>query len=125
LIKDMKSFPEYMDNVNKIDELEHDNNTSIVSWDCNIDNARFLWEQKNFYNDDEYTVTYELIEGDFDKLNGFWKVEKVENEIFLHFLLNYVLDFPVIQELIGPVIKDKIGKNIHSMMGKLINQMGI
>ncbi len=123
LLKDMESFPDYMENVVNVSEKIVSKKSSTMEWDCVIDDAEFNWVQKTDYDTSNHLINFELIEGDFETLEGFWKISKGEDIIFLQLTLKYAMGLPVIEDVLGPILKQKLEKNSYSMLNSIKNKI--
>ncbi len=118
-LKDMKSFPNYMENVIRIVIEESDTDSSIITWDCMIEDAEFSWKQRTFYDEVNRTIKFELIEGDFDALEGAWQVVEDTRKFYLRLTLKYSIGLPVIEDVLGPIVKKKLKENSLSMLNSI------
>ncbi len=119
LLSDMTSFPQYMPNVLEVVEKRLSSNRSRVEWRCTIEGAPFTWTQENTYDADNHAVHYRLIAGDFDSLEGSWRIEPSSGGLALKLLLTYALDLPVIEDVLGPVLREKLHSNSHQMLSHI------
>lgn len=119
LLSDMPSFPRYMPNVVEVVEQRLSANRSRVEWRCTIEGAPFEWTQENTYDAEHHAVHYRLLSGDFDALEGSWRVEPSRNGLALKLLLTYALDLPVIEDVLGPVLREKLETNSHQMLSHI------
>lgn len=119
LLSDMPSFPQYMPNVLEVVEKRLSPNRGIVEWRCAIDGAPFAWTQENTYDASGHAVHYRLVAGDFDSLEGSWRVEQTVEGLALKLQLTYALDLPVIEDVLGPVLREKLHSNSHQMLSHI------
>ncbi|MCP4136872.1 MAG: hypothetical protein GY754_38230 [bacterium] len=119
LLKGMGSFPDYMENVVSVSEKSDSENSSTIEWDCVIDDAEFNWVQKTYYELSNRLIRFELIEGDFETLEGAWQVSKREESITLRLTLKYAIGLPVIEEVLGPILRKKLESNSYSMLNSI------
>jgi ribosome-associated toxin RatA of RatAB toxin-antitoxin module len=119
ILCDMTSFPKYMPNVLEVTEKTLSSNTSLVEWRCTIEGAPFVWTQENTYDADNYTVRYRLVAGDFDSLEGCWKIEQSREGLALKLVVSYALDLPVIEDVLGPVLREKLQSNSLQMLSHI------
>lgn len=129
ILSDMTSFPNYMPNVLGVDEKKITETTSIVNWQCKIDNAPFSWTQENTYDRSNFAINFCLVEGDFDALNGTWKVEDDDKKLILKLQLDYSIGMPVIEDILGPILREKLKSNSLEMLNfikdRLVNNNAI
>jgi len=119
LLKDMPSFPKYMENVLSVVKKTGDEGEDFFSWECLIDDVEFKWTQKNIYNEDDRLIKYQMIEGDFEVFEGVWQVITHNNKLNLEFYLKYSIGLPVIEDVLGPVLKEKLEENSLKMLNSI------
>lgn len=73
-LKDLTSFPDYMENVNSVVEHSDGDNSYVHEWEVVIEEAEFQWKQRSTVDRENRQVLFDLLEGDFDDMKGAWKV---------------------------------------------------
>jgi ribosome-associated toxin RatA of RatAB toxin-antitoxin module len=117
IITDYTRYPQFMQNVDNVEIREKTENNSISIWYVTIEEAPLQWMEKDYYDQTNYTLRFESISGDFENINGFWKVEDLEDSgIKLTFHVDYNLGIPVIEDVLGHILKEKMKTNIDSMI---------
>ena len=115
-LRDMEAFPNYMENVQQVTLTPKSGNQSIVEWETMVEEAEFNWTQVNSYDESKRTIQFKLIEGDFDLLEGEWKVMEDSHKYFLSLELRYAIGLPVIEDVLGPILNEKMQSNSLSML---------
>jgi ribosome-associated toxin RatA of RatAB toxin-antitoxin module len=123
ILCDMSSFPEYMPNVLSVTERSLSETKSLVEWRCSIDGAPFAWTQENTYDRDHHAVHFSLLEGEFDELHGSWLIEDAGDALALKLRLQYALELPVIEDVLGPILKEKLHSNSTQMLNHVRERM--
>lgn len=117
IISDYKKYEEIMENVDQVVILENDGNEGKSEWFITIEEAPLRWIEHDYFDIDNYEIRFESIDGDFENINGKWKVENYQNEgIKIYFQIDYNLGIPVIEEVLGHILKEKMKTNIDSMI---------
>lgn len=124
LIKDFSRYPVIMENVDEVKILEINDTESKSEWFVTIEGAPLRWLEKDFYDRENLKLRFESIEGDFDTINGNWRIENYNHKgIKISFELDYSLGIPVIEEILGPVLKQKMKGNIDSMINSVKEEL--
>jgi ribosome-associated toxin RatA of RatAB toxin-antitoxin module len=125
IISDYARYPAIMDNVDKVETAERSANEGVSRWYVTVEDAPLYWVEKDFFNHRDYEIVFKSIEGDFDNINGCWRIkDRVGEGISLHFEIQYNLGIPVIEEVLGHILKDKMKSNIDKMMAAVKKEVG-
>ena len=109
IISDFTRFPGLIGSVDKVTTLERNGDAGKSEWFITVDNAPLRWIQIDRFDRKNYEIRFESIDGDFETISGFWKVEDFNNEgIKLRYCVDYSLGIPVIEEVVGEVLKEKM-----------------
>jgi ribosome-associated toxin RatA of RatAB toxin-antitoxin module len=124
IISDFGLYSTLMTNVDKVIIHDRDEREGESEWFVTIDKAPVRWLEKDHYDPMNYGIQFESIDGDFEQINGSWKVEDYNNEgIKLDYSIDYNLGIPVIEEVVGDVLKEKMKNNIDSMMQSIADEL--
>ena len=124
IISDFTGFPGLISSVDKVTILERNEDVGKSEWFITVDNAPLRWTQIDRFDRKNYEIRFESIDGDFETISGFWKVEDFNNEgIKLHYSVDYSLGIPVIEEVVGDVLKEKMKNNIDFMISAIKNRL--
>lgn len=117
IISDYSRYEKIMENVDRVNILEKTATEGKSEWFVTVEEAPLKWVERDFYDVDNYELRFESIDGDFENINGKWKVEDYQNEgIKIYFTVEYNLGIPVIEEVLGHILKEKMKTNIDSMI---------
>jgi ribosome-associated toxin RatA of RatAB toxin-antitoxin module len=117
IISDYSRYEAIMDNVDRVNVMEKSATEGKSEWFVTVEEAPLRWVERDYYDVDNYELRFESIDGDFENINGRWKVEDFQNEgIKIYFSIDYNLGIPVIEEVLGHILKEKMKTNIDSMI---------
>ena len=116
---DMESYSDYMEDVINVEVKPHSANESLVNWETKVEDAEFSWKQINHYDKKSRSVSFKLVEGDFDMLEGEWQIMEDMSKYFLRLKLQYNIGLPVIEDVLGPILKEKMKTNSLNMLTSL------
>ncbi len=117
IISDYSRYEAFMENVDRVNILEKSATEGKSEWFVTVEEAPLRWVERDFYDSDNHELRFESIDGDFENINGKWKVEDFQNEgIKIYFTIDYNLGIPVIEEVLGHILKEKMKTNIDSMI---------
>ncbi|HUI90645.1 MAG TPA: SRPBCC family protein [Chitinivibrionales bacterium] len=117
IISDYSRYENIMENVDRVNIIEKSATEGKSEWFVTVEEAPLKWVERDYYDVDNYELRFESIDGDFENINGKWKVEDFQNEgIKIYFSIDYNLGIPVIEEVLGHILKEKMKTNIDSMI---------
>jgi ribosome-associated toxin RatA of RatAB toxin-antitoxin module len=124
IISDYSRYEAFMENVDKVNILERTLNEGKSEWFVTVEEAPLKWIERDYYDSDNFELRFESIDGDFENINGKWKVEDFQNEgIKIYFSIDYNLGIPVIEEVLGHILKEKMKTNIDSMIHAIKDEL--
>lgn len=119
IARDNRSFPEFMEDVQKIDVLEESNDRVVSEWTGTVPVFKRIvrWTQEDVWTED--TCVFRQVKGDYDKLEGTWKfLPEGEGTRF-----NSVVDYEYVVPGLGPLIKKVVHalviKNMDGVLGAI------
>jgi ribosome-associated toxin RatA of RatAB toxin-antitoxin module len=117
IISDYSRYEAFMANVDRVNVIERSETEGKSEWFVTVEEAPLKWIERDYYDADNFELRFESIDGDFENINGRWKVEDFQNEgIKIYFTIDYNLGIPVIEEVLGHILKEKMKTNIDSMI---------
>jgi ribosome-associated toxin RatA of RatAB toxin-antitoxin module len=124
IISDYTRYPAIMDNVDKVEIAERSGDEGISRWYITVEEAPLYWVEKDHFNSRDFEITFKSIEGDFDNINGRWRIrDNIDNGIAIDFEIQYNLGIPVIEEVLGHILKEKMKTNIDKMMAAVRKEL--
>lgn len=74
LLKDMESYPEFMENVKQVTLLEGRRDKTITEWEIDFDGTAITWKQENIFDGRKMSIRFKMLEGDFGRYEGEWNL---------------------------------------------------
>ena len=116
LARDMEAYPEFMPDVESVKVIRREPNLTVTEWETSVDGTPIFWTEQDIFDDQNYTIEYQLIEGDLDKFEGVWKFEKTSEGTKVTLTVDYDFGIPELTNLIGPTLQEKVGENSDMML---------
>jgi ribosome-associated toxin RatA of RatAB toxin-antitoxin module len=124
IITDYTRYPQFIDNIQKVEVTERSGDEGVSRWFLTLDNAPLTWLERDYFDRSRFEVMFKSIEGDFDNINGRWKIkERADSGISILFELEYNLGIPVIEEVLGPILFGKMKANVDRMMAAIHKEL--
>jgi len=116
LAKDMERYPEFMPDVESVRVIERDSRRTVTEWETSVDGTPILWTEEDRFDDENFRIQYQLIEGDLDKFEGEWRFEATPEGTRVILTVDYDFGIPELTNLIGPTLQQKVGENSEMML---------
>lgn len=120
IARDSQSYPEYMPDVKSLEILtkSEDGNTLVTKWIGRIPQFGMTvkWTQEEVWNPAEYSSKFRQTEGDYDKMEGWWKFSEENGRTKFQSWLEYEYNVPMVGALVQKVVKHIVEQNIDRMM---------
>ncbi|QNO13471.1 SRPBCC family protein [Alkalicella caledoniensis] len=116
IVKDMESYPKFMDSVKSIKVIERGENSTLTQWKTELKGKPFNWVEKDVFYDEDYKITYELTSGDLKKFEGQWTLTENPEGVKVHLTVDFEFGVPMIASLLNPIAKLIIKQNLDSML---------
>ena len=124
ILRDYTRYPEFMENVDKVEIIERNGNVGMSRWFITVEDAPLAWIEKDLFDTPNYQIAFQSIEGDFDNINGRWSIiDNIDSGIAINFELQYNLGIPVIEEVLGHILQEKMKANLDTMMVGVTNEL--
>jgi ribosome-associated toxin RatA of RatAB toxin-antitoxin module len=115
-LRQAEDFPRYMPNVLSVRVIEQGNSRALTAWETLLDGAPLNWLEEDTY-EPPHRLSYRLLEGDIEHLEGEWLIEEAEGgRARLTARLAYRLGVPIIEEVLGEIVREKIRLNLEAML---------
>lgn len=120
IIKDVKRFPEFMANVNKVIVKEEADGWQISEWHNEVDGRKISWVEKDEHEPENYLIKFSLVEGDLKKYYGHWRLTSQEdNSTLVDFSIYFEFGIPMLAPLLHPLLARKLRENMRQMLTAL------
>lgn len=116
LVKDVERYPQFIPDVKAVRILSADRAARITKWHAIIDGVEFRWLERDELDDSNWTVKYQLLEGDLEKFEGEWRVRAENDHVIVTLLIDYELGIPAFEEVMGPLLFEKVLMNARNLL---------
>ena len=111
-----EEFPRFMPSVKEGTVLEKSAKGAVTCWSVEFDNIPFSWKQQEAFNLKKGEITFKAIEGDLEKFEGKWKLEKHPQGTQIHLEIHFSIGIPMIEKLIIGSLGELIKQNFKKML---------
>lgn len=115
-IKDMEQYPRFMTNLISVEVLERTETTTITKWKSNVDGIEINWKELDSFDDNNFHVIYQQIEGDLKKFDGEWLLSQLNDCVYVTLKVNFEFGIPMLATMMNPLLKRKVYNNSMEML---------
>lgn len=116
IVKDMESYPNFMESVKSVKVMEREGNTTLTQWNTQLKGKPFNWVEKDIFDDENHRISYQLVSGDLKKFEGEWTLTGDGNGVKVSLTVDFEFGVPMIASLLNPIAKIIIKQNCDSML---------
>jgi uncharacterized membrane protein len=124
IAKDVERFPEFMDDVQDVQILEEEGSRRVSHWVGLIEefNRTLEWTEEDYWDDENHSCRFEMLEGDFTEYSGIWTFEEDEAGALVNLVVDYEYAVPLIGPLIKKLLHRKVQQNCDNMLSAIKEQ---
>lgn len=120
IAKDVETFPEFMADLRSLKVLERapDGSRTVTEWTGLIREFKMTvtWTQEDNWNDTLYRDDFKMLQGDMDKMEGYWQFTPAEDGTRFDSVMEYEYEVPLIGPMIKSLIKKKMTENLQATL---------
>lgn len=121
LAREVEKYPDFMPDVEEVKVLERrDDGYARVSW---VGHAKVAsidklvkWIEEEWWDSDNLTSKFELVEGDYKHYRGEWNFEGTGNGAVIRMTVDFDLGLPLIGPMIVKLLDKIMQSNIDGML---------
>lgn len=117
IAKDSERYPEYMKDVKSITIVEREGERVVADWVGLIPQfmMKVRWRQEEVWDPMTHSSTFRQLSGDYDKLEGEWRLEAENGGTRFSQKVDYEYNVPTLGPLVKKVIHVIVVKNLESI----------
>jgi len=116
-IKNMESFPEFMRDIKSLNVIKRLNeNRIITSWETEIDGAPVSWKEEDIFDDANFEVKFNMVEGYYKAYQGLWSVKSTSEGTQLNIRVEFDWGIPVLEKHVGKALENKARRSLRGMI---------
>lgn len=121
LLIDLESYPAHMSSVQSV-SLSHTDGHQVSRWRISARGHLLDWTAYDRLDHAHRRYSFQLIEGDFDVLDGVWSVVKEKDGCRLHFDMTFDIGIPVLANTLNPVLEEVLSENINEIAASIASR---
>jgi len=122
--KRVESFPEVMDDLDKVTILQDDGHGNTVTrWDGTISvgplTRKVGWTERDYWDDAHLSCSFQLVEGDMTKYDGDWTFTPNGETCLVRLRVEFELGIPLLGPLINRMVDQVMQANCDQLLQAL------
>jgi len=119
-ICDVANYPRLMPPVRRLTTISRNGPTLVTEWEVELKGSILCWTQTEHHDDENFRVTYRQIDGDLERFDGAWQLERLPGNRTLATLgIDFEIGIPMLAEMLNPVAERALRENSISMLQAL------
>jgi uncharacterized membrane protein len=111
-----EELPRHMPNVLEVRVRRLEDGRRLSEWRTLLDGAPLGWLEEDRL-EPPHRLSYRLLEGDIEHLEGEWLIEEAPGGgSLVRAWVSYRLGVPIIEEVLGEIVREKIRLNLEAML---------
>jgi ribosome-associated toxin RatA of RatAB toxin-antitoxin module len=124
VIKNMEDFPRFMRDVKSLNIIKRISEDRIITaWKTEIDGAPVYWKEEDFFDQANYQVKFNMLEGNYKEYQGYWLIQPSHNSIKLSIKLEVDWGIPVLEKYVGKALEAKARRGLLGMLHAIKNKV--
>ncbi len=120
IARDVETFPQFMADLRSLKVLERapDGSRTVTEWTGLIREFKMTvtWTQEDNWNDALFRDDFKMLQGDMDKMEGYWQFRSEEDGTHFDSVMEYEYEVPLIGPMIKSLIKKKMTENLQATL---------
>jgi len=116
ILKDMESFPSFMRDVKNIKIIKEVDGHIVISWETEVEGAPVHWREEDFFDDANYQMKFNLLDGSYKGYNGLWSVENSLRGSRLKLRADFDWGIPILEKYVGKALEEKARRGLLGML---------
>jgi coenzyme Q-binding protein COQ10 len=119
LIKDMESYPKFMDAVRSLRVLERHGNVTVTEWVASFQGRLLRWTEREEWDDAHFCQRYRQLAGDLKRFEGEWRCVPDGDGTEVVLTVDFDLGIPMLAPMLDPVARLVTKRNSDSMLAAI------
>lgn len=106
-------------------EPTDDVNVMISHWELYFRNGLLEWSERDYYDDDNWALRFEQIDGDFEEFHGCWQVHsdsRNADSVLVTFTATFDFGVPSVESMVEPVAAKLLEQSISRVVSELFER---
>lgn len=122
ILCDFESYSKNSKAVRSVNIKTSSDGEAVSVWEVDFRGGALYWIEKDTFDAEAGTITFEQLEGDVEIFTGQWKVQDHEDDCLVSFAANFDMGIPSLSQIIDPIAASALRENITSIIRGLFGE---
>ena len=119
-VKDIEAYPNFMENVRHVEITDEYGDARDSNWSTLLKGSVLEWKELERIDDESMTITFNQLDGDLDKFDGFWSLTPGDNgSVNVTLDVEFEIGIPLLAEMLNPVAARALRENSQTMLREI------
>lgn len=123
VIRNIEEFPNFITGIQNLKIVGRKGDSIITAWDVEIEGAPVSWKEEDYFDDANYKLAFNMIEGSYSEYKGEWLVQDCPQGAKLTIKANFEWGMPVLEKYIGRVLRNKARRGLLGIIHAIKNRL--
>lgn len=116
-VKDVESYPTYMDNVQDVRvDADEPGSERVSTWSVLLKGSLLEWTERERVDDGAHRIEFDQLDGDLDVFTGFWQLTPTGDGVEAVLAVDFEIGLPLLAEMLNPVAANALHDNSEQML---------
>jgi ribosome-associated toxin RatA of RatAB toxin-antitoxin module len=119
-VRDVESYPTYMDNVIdvRVDSPEP-NGDRLSTWSVLLKGSVLEWTERERVDDAAHRIEFDQTDGDLDVFTGYWQLTETDGGVEAVLAVDFEIGLPLLADMLNPVAAQALSDNSEQMLREI------
>ncbi|MBI4115345.1 MAG: SRPBCC family protein [Candidatus Omnitrophica bacterium] len=122
MIAKVEDFPLFMPNVKKTQVIQRSRHGAVTHWFVEVEGLPIQWKERDTFDLANFTIHFELIEGDLEEFKGSWRLQRVGEGTEVTVDVTARLGIPIVEKVVADILQEKLTRNFQLILEGMENR---
>jgi len=115
ILCNFERYPDHSPEVRSV-LIESNNGDRFSTWETTFRNGLLRWKERDMFDPETNTISFEQTEGDIEHFSGWWKIAGENGGSTVRFWAQFDMGIPSLSNIIDPIAEQALRENIIAIL---------
>ncbi len=115
ILCNFERYPDHSPEVRSV-VIESNNGDRFSTWETTFRNGLLRWKERDVFDPETNTISFEQTEGDIEHFSGWWKIAGENGGSTVRFWAQFDMGIPSLSNIIDPIAEQALRENIIAIL---------